>query len=132
MTWENMKDGLTKAEISVRIAGVPSFVFTQIVHFQADLSRILDKQLDPKEVGRLAQSKPSRKDAPRSLGVEDDELFEVDFILKERTNPEGKRELLIRWKGYGKSEDSWIPENNLSLPMSAYPFPGKSKSKGKK
>ena len=110
---------------------MPGFVSTRVIPLQADLSRILDKKVDPKETGRVAQRKPSRKNPPRSLGIEDDELYEVDFILKERTTPDGKRELLIRWKGYGKSEDSWIPENNLSLPMSAYPFPGKNKSKGK-
>jgi len=40
------------------------------------------------------------------------ELFEVESILGKRTR-HGKVEYLIRWKGFGPSEDSWEPVKNL-------------------
>ncbi|XP_077568700.1 chromodomain Y-like protein 2 isoform X2 [Stigmatopora nigra] len=40
-------------------------------------------------------------------------LYEVDHIVDKRRNKKGKWEYLIRWKGYGRKEDTWEPENHL-------------------
>lgn len=42
----------------------------------------------------------------------DEQLFEVESIVGKRQR-QGKIEYLIRWKGFGQSEDSWEPVKNL-------------------
>ncbi|KAJ3581195.1 hypothetical protein NHX12_016932, partial [Muraenolepis orangiensis] len=37
----------------------------------------------------------------------------VERIVDKRRNKKGKWEYLIRWKGYGRKEDTWEPENHL-------------------
>ncbi|KAH0507421.1 Chromodomain Y-like protein 2 [Microtus ochrogaster] len=37
----------------------------------------------------------------------------VERIVDKRKNKKGKWEYLIRWKGYGSSEDTWEPEHHL-------------------
>ena len=56
----------------------------------------------------------------RAESESEDELFVVECILDIRGTKKGKRMLLVRWKGYDSNEDSWIPESNLSLPLSEY------------
>ncbi|XP_044126609.1 chromodomain Y-like protein 2 [Bufo gargarizans] len=41
------------------------------------------------------------------------DLYEVERIVDKRKNKKGKWEYLIRWKGYGSSEDTWEPEHHL-------------------
>ncbi|KAF7699386.1 hypothetical protein HF521_004128 [Silurus meridionalis] len=41
------------------------------------------------------------------------ELYEVERIVDKRKNKKGKWEYLIRWKGYGRKEDTWEPEHHL-------------------
>ncbi|XP_018619457.1 chromodomain Y-like protein 2 [Scleropages formosus] len=41
------------------------------------------------------------------------DLYEVERIVDKRRNKKGKWEYLIRWKGYGPSEDTWEPEHHL-------------------
>jgi hypothetical protein len=38
--------------------------------------------------------------------------FKIDKILRERTR-HGIREVLVRWKGYPTSFDSWIPASSV-------------------
>ncbi|XP_048860963.1 chromodomain Y-like protein 2 isoform X1 [Brienomyrus brachyistius] len=46
-------------------------------------------------------------------GMASGDLYEVERIVDKRRNKKGKWEYLIRWKGYGSSEDTWEPENHL-------------------
>uniref|UniRef100_A0A8B9YLS3 Chromodomain Y like 2 n=1 Tax=Bos mutus grunniens TaxID=30521 RepID=A0A8B9YLS3_BOSMU len=41
------------------------------------------------------------------------DLYEVERIVDKRKNKKGKWEYLIRWKGYGSTEDTWEPEHHL-------------------
>ena len=45
--------------------------------------------------------------------VEADNLFLVDHIRERKISRNGKKQYLIRWKGYGPSDDSWEPIDNI-------------------
>ena len=54
--------------------------------------------------------------------VSGEEEYEIEAILKHRSRKRGRktvREYLIRWIGYGPSEDSWEPEENLKSSQEA-------------
>lgn len=42
--------------------------------------------------------------------------YEVEKIIESRENKKGKKEYLVRWKGYGAKDDTWEPESNLKCP----------------
>jgi len=46
--------------------------------------------------------------------VTDGVNYEVEKILEVHTKKDGRREFLIRWKGYRPSEDTWEPEAHLN------------------
>lgn len=41
--------------------------------------------------------------------------YEVEKIVKHR-GKKGKREFLVRWKNFGKADDTWVKETDLSCP----------------
>lgn len=44
---------------------------------------------------------------------EDEQEYEIEKIIKSRVSSTGKKEYLIRWKGFGRSEDTWEPAEGL-------------------
>lgn len=51
--------------------------------------------------------------------IKRDHVYDIDSILKTRKRKVGKRtvtEILVHWKGYPSSQDSWIPRTALLLP----------------
>jgi hypothetical protein len=46
-----------------------------------------------------------------------EERYEVERILQHRVSPRsGARSYLVRWKGYGVEDDSWVPRCDLHAP----------------
>jgi hypothetical protein len=69
-----------------------------------------------------AKKKQNRKQrgerAPVELGPEQDELFEVERLLKHRKSD---GHFLVKWKGYPASSNSWEPEECLPAePLAAW------------
>ncbi|GJP63878.1 hypothetical protein CLOP_g20910 [Closterium sp. NIES-67] len=50
---------------------------------------------------------------PPSVLVQNEPEYEVESVLAHRRRRNGTVELLIRWKGYDPSEDSWVPESDM-------------------
>jgi hypothetical protein len=44
------------------------------------------------------------------------ENFEVSRVLSHRETEDGSYEYLVRWKGFHKDEDSWIPYSDFNMP----------------
>ncbi|XP_015177843.1 PREDICTED: heterochromatin protein 1-like isoform X2 [Polistes dominula] len=63
------------------------------------------------------RKKDEQKESPTSSrgAVSGEEEYEVDKIVGHRTI-KGRRQFLIRWKGYGKESDSWEQEKDLNCP----------------
>ncbi|GJP35956.1 hypothetical protein CLOM_g1200, partial [Closterium sp. NIES-68] len=51
---------------------------------------------------------------PPPVLVHDEPEYEVKSVLAHRRRRNGAVELLIRWKGYDPSDDSWVPESAMS------------------
>ncbi|GJP31427.1 hypothetical protein CLOM_g12258 [Closterium sp. NIES-68] len=50
---------------------------------------------------------------PPPVLVQNKPEYEVESVLAHRRRRNGTVELLIRWKGYDPSEDSWVPESDM-------------------
>ncbi|GJP33995.1 hypothetical protein CLOM_g18479 [Closterium sp. NIES-68] len=50
---------------------------------------------------------------PPPVLVQNEPEYEVESVLAHRRRRNGAVELLIRWKGYDPSEDSWVPESDM-------------------
>ena len=46
----------------------------------------------------------------------DPDVYEVEKLLDTRITNNGQQEYLIKWKGYGAEENSWVPTENLDCP----------------
>ena len=68
--------------------------------------------------------KPYKSDGTRHppkplAGFEDDDVFPVDALLDKRVTKSGKRtktQYLVKWKGYGPEENTWVPVANILDP----------------
>ncbi|GJP50730.1 hypothetical protein CLOM_g9899, partial [Closterium sp. NIES-68] len=50
---------------------------------------------------------------PPPVLVQNEPEYEIESVLAHRCRRNGTVELLIRWKGYDPSEDSWVPESDM-------------------
>lgn len=51
----------------------------------------------------------------KSLKENKNDVFEVETLLDHKEEKSG-RLFLVRWKGFGPSDDLWVPESNLQCP----------------
>ncbi|XP_051167747.1 uncharacterized protein LOC127285663 [Leptopilina boulardi] len=66
---------------------------------------------------RKKDEKPVEKEKPATddENNEDDE-YEVEKVVAQRTI-KGRRQFLVRWKGYGEDSDTWEQEKDLNCPQ---------------
>ncbi|GJP52473.1 hypothetical protein CLOM_g11582, partial [Closterium sp. NIES-68] len=50
---------------------------------------------------------------PPPVLVQNEPEYEIESVLAHRRRRNGTVELLIRWKGYDPSEDSWVPDSDM-------------------
>ncbi|XP_068081276.1 chromobox protein homolog 5 isoform X1 [Anabrus simplex] len=68
------------------------------------------------------KSKKKKKDSEEETAEGEDEeedeekVYEVEKVVEVHFKKNGKREFLIRWKGFSSNDDTWEPEENLSCP----------------
>src|SRR3954467_10010512 len=53
-----------------------------------------------------------RQDPPPAIIINDQEEFEAEAIIKKRTLY-GKKQYLVKWKGYRDEDCPWVPDDNL-------------------
>ena len=41
------------------------------------------------------------------------ETYRIEKVLRRRTNPQGEREIYVKWLGYTSKFNQWIPESNI-------------------
>lgn len=62
------------------------------------------------------------KSVDKEKEEEDSDVWEVERILSQRQRKDGKVEYLIRWKGFGPLEDSYVLEQDISAPDAIQEF----------
>ncbi|GJP67944.1 hypothetical protein CLOP_g24702, partial [Closterium sp. NIES-67] len=70
--------------------------------------QLLNPYRDPNTIFVRRQPPP-----PPPILVQNEPEYEVKSVLAHRHRQNGTVELLIRWKGYDPSEDSWVPETDM-------------------
>lgn len=67
---------------------------------------------------QLLGSAAARKGGTVYVGDED--VYTVESLIGMRREVGGKREFLVKWKGYSRGEATWEPEKNISPDVVVY------------
>ncbi|XP_011310703.1 heterochromatin protein 1 [Fopius arisanus] len=71
----------------------------------------------PKKVEKKGKKPKKTNNVKKENNAKEDNAeYEVERIIDVYFKKNGKREFLIRWKGFKPSEDTWEPEDNLNCP----------------
>jgi hypothetical protein len=62
----------------------------------------------------IPTNKPLKRKPVSDVEVDDEEIFDVESILAHRKRAHKYPEYLISWKGYGESDNTWEPKENIS------------------
>ncbi|GJP68328.1 hypothetical protein CLOP_g25051, partial [Closterium sp. NIES-67] len=73
--------------------------------------QLLKPYRDPNTV--FTRRQPPPPPPPPPVLVHDEPEYEVESVLAHRRRRNGTVELLIRWKGYDPSENTWVPESEM-------------------
>lgn len=65
---------------------------------------------------KVKREKSESREADEGEAPIDAKDYEVEKIVEVHHKKNGKREFLIRWKGFTSKDDTWEPEENLSCP----------------
>merc|ERR1712149_69339 len=84
--------------------------------------------LDPVKMS-ATDSKPKDDETDAATGEEEEEEYVVEKIVDSRKGKSGKREYLLKWRGYPDSENTWEPQENLDCPEMIDAFEEKKKKK---
>ncbi len=57
--------------------------------------------------------KTGEMDGQGQKSSDEDEVYVVESIARARNLSNGKREFLVKWKGFPLDRDEWQPEENL-------------------
>lgn len=60
--------------------------------------------------------KKPKHDSDEEDGEETTEEYEVEKIIDVHSGKQGKKEYLVRWKGFTSKDDTWEPEEHLTCP----------------
>lgn len=110
-TWENEKDLSCPALIKEYLAKEreKDIKLAKTGSAKADKSKKSKANFSlPKKQAENAENNKDEKEGLKE--------FEVEKIVEVHFKKNGTREFLIRWKGFGPTDDTWEPEKNLNCP----------------
>jgi len=85
--------------------------------------RHLKSMMDPKDIAiSKARREPPRQNKPAKRS-RTGPAYDVEEILDMETEVNGlrkDRKFLVKWKGYGPEENSWVEEKDLNLSFEKY------------
>ena len=84
------------------------------LHLVFNVIKLLPAPEDP-FLGRKVQPPP-----PPEI-VDGEEHYEIERILDSRLTCD-RLHFLVKWKGYGYEENSWIPKEDLAAPVRLWEF----------
>jgi len=59
----------------------------------------------------------SAHEVPKRSEEAENDIYEVDYVIKHREAHDGSMQYLIKWKGFDKAEATWEPEENINDPQ---------------